>query len=63
MSIKPFCFFSDMEKIENGWFLEKNKQWPGQTFGLEVEEVLFNVKSKYQDVLVFKRCYADTLKL
>ncbi len=44
-----------MDKIENGWFLEKNKQWPGQVFGLEVEEVLYKGKSKYQDVLVFKR--------
>jgi len=53
-----------MEKIENGWFLEKNKQWPGQTFGLEIEEVLFNVKSKYQDVLVFKsKTYGNVLVL
>ena len=44
-----------MDKIENGWFLEKNKQWPGQAFGLEVEEILYTGKSHFQDVLVFKR--------
>ena len=44
-----------MDKIEDGWFLEKNKQWPGQVFGLEVEEVLYAAKSKYQDILIFKR--------
>ena len=44
-----------MDRIENGWFLEKNKQWPGQLFGLEVEEILYSAKSKFQDVLIFKR--------
>lgn len=29
--------------------------WTGQAFSLEVEEVLFSAKSKFQDVLVFKR--------
>ena len=29
--------------------------WPGQAFSLQVEEVLFHERSKYQDVLVFKR--------
>ena len=44
-----------MELIENGWFLEKNKQWPGQVFGLEVDKVLHSAKSSYQDILIFKR--------
>jgi len=53
-----------MDKIENGWFLEKNKQWPGQVFGLEVEEVLYKGKSKYQDVLVFRsKTYGNVLVL
>ena len=29
--------------------------WPGQAFSLQIKEVLFQGKSKYQDVLVFKR--------
>lgn len=43
-----------MNKIQNGWFSEINKQWPGQALSLEVEEVLFEGKSKYQDIIVFK---------
>jgi len=38
----------------NGWFSEVNPQWPGQAMSLEVEEVLFEQKSEYQQVLVFK---------
>ncbi|XP_015756173.1 PREDICTED: spermidine synthase-like [Acropora digitifera] len=44
-----------MNRIQNGWFSEINKQWPGQALSLEVEEVLFEGKSKYQDIIVFKR--------
>ena len=54
-----FCFYrvltSRMNRIQNGWFSEINKEWPGQALSLEVEEVLFEGKSKYQDILVFKR--------
>lgn len=57
----------DLERIKNGGGdAGANKQlksdgadmggaWPGQAFSLQVEEVLFHEKSKYQDVLVFKR--------
>uniref|UniRef100_A0AC34GHL2 PABS domain-containing protein n=1 Tax=Panagrolaimus sp. ES5 TaxID=591445 RepID=A0AC34GHL2_9BILA len=34
---------------------EMGGAWPGQAFSLQIEEVLFHEKSKYQDVLVFKR--------
>ena len=44
-----------MDKIQNGWFSEINDQWPGQALSLEVEEILFEGKSKHQDILVFKR--------
>ena len=44
-----------MNRIQNGWFSEINDQWPGQALSLEVEEILFEGKSKYQDILVFKR--------
>jgi spermidine synthase len=40
--------------IENGWYMEKNSQWPGQAMALEVKKVLHEEKSKYQDVLVFE---------
>ncbi|CAE7403292.1 SPDSYN2 [Symbiodinium natans] len=39
--------------IENGWFIEKNAQWPGQANALEVKEVLMHKKTQFQDLLVF----------
>ena len=44
-----------MNRIQNGWFSEVNDQWPGQALSLEVDEILFEGKSKHQDILVFKR--------
>lgn len=44
-----------MNLLRDGWFSEVNKQWPGQAMSLEVEEVLYEGKSKFQDILVFKR--------
>ena len=35
-------------------FLEINEQWPGLCTGLRVEQVLWDKKSKYQHVVVFK---------
>jgi hypothetical protein len=35
------------------YFYEKESMWPGQQFGLQVKEVLYSAKSKYQDILVF----------
>lgn len=53
-----------MNKIENGWFSEFSTLWPGQAFSLEVEEVLFHGKSKYQEILVFKsKTYGNVLAL
>ncbi|CAJ1346769.1 unnamed protein product [Effrenium voratum] len=40
--------------IENGWFLEKNSQWPGQANALQVKEVLLHKRTKFQDLLVFE---------
>mmetsp|Transcript_16250 Transcript_16250/g.25753 ORF Transcript_16250/g.25753 Transcript_16250/m.25753 type:complete len:323 (-) Transcript_16250:57-1025(-) len=36
------------------WFLEINDQWKGQALALEVEKMLFDEKSKYQHIQVFK---------
>lgn len=44
-----------MDYIQDGWFMEKCTLWPGQAMSLKVSEVLYNKKSKYQDVMVFKR--------
>ena len=40
--------------IENGWFYEKNSQWPGQAMGLEIQEMLLEETTKYQDLKVFQ---------
>ena len=44
-----------MAGIKDGWFYEKGATIPGQTFGLEIEKVLFQGRSKFQDILVFER--------
>lgn len=52
------------QKIENGWFIEKNNLWPGQAFALEVEEVLHEEKTLFQDLMVFKsKTYGNVLVL
>jgi len=40
--------------IQNGWFSEINEQWPGVALSLEIEEMLYDEKSKYQHIQVFK---------
>jgi len=50
--------------IQGKWFSETEAMWPGQKFCLDVEEVLFNGKSKYQDIIVFKsKTYGKVLVL
>ncbi|KAI5962417.1 SPE4 [Candida pseudojiufengensis] len=37
------------------WFYEKSKDsFPGQAFGLEILEILYHTKTKFQDILIFK---------
>jgi len=53
-----------MEKLAKGWFSEVGVMWPGQCMSLEVEEVLFQGRSDFQDVLVFKsKTYGTVLAL
>jgi len=40
--------------IQDGWFMEKNSQWPGQANALKVKEILMHEKTKFQDLLVFE---------
>jgi len=42
------------ELFENGWFMEKNSQWPGQANSLKVKEILLQKRTKYQDLIVFE---------
>lgn len=43
-----------MSQVESGWYREMNDQWEGYSVGLKIEKVLFEGKSNYQDILVFK---------
>jgi len=36
------------------WFSEVNEQWKGQAFSFEVDEILFDEKSEFQHVQVFR---------
>ncbi|KAL4223263.1 Mannan-binding lectin serine protease [Mactra antiquata] len=43
-----------MSLIENGWYREMNEQWAGYSVGLKIDKILFEEKSNYQDIIVFK---------
>lgn len=43
-----------MDNLPKGWYSEVSSFWPGQAQSLEVEEVLFEAKSDFQDVKVYK---------
>ena len=40
--------------FHDGWFSESEVMWPGQAMSLKVEEVLWEGRSDFQDVLVFR---------
>ncbi|KAF3796224.1 Spermidine synthase [Nymphaea thermarum] len=40
--------------IVQGWFSEMSPMWPGEAHSLKIEEIIFQGKSDYQDVIVFK---------
>ena len=40
--------------IKDGWFSETEAMWPGQKMSIQVDEVLLNGRSEFQDILVFK---------
>jgi len=42
------------DNIVNGWYMEVGELWPGQAFSLKVKNILYEGKSKFQDVLVFE---------
>ncbi|KAJ0989628.1 hypothetical protein J5N97_007984 [Dioscorea zingiberensis] len=37
-----------------GWFSEMSPMWPGEAHSLKVEQILFQEKSQYQNVMVFQ---------
>jgi Spermidine synthase tetramerisation domain len=50
--------------VVDGWFAETEAMWPGQKFCIQVDEVLLNGRSEFQDILVFKsKTYGNVLVL
>ncbi|XP_050437375.1 spermidine synthase-like [Adelges cooleyi] len=43
-----------MDALKKGWFSELTDLLPGRCFSMQVEQVLHQEKSKYQDILVLK---------
>ncbi|XP_070560364.1 spermidine synthase-like isoform X1 [Ptychodera flava] len=53
-----------MNTIKDGWFSEFSPLWPGQCMSLEVDEILYEGRSKFQDVIVFRsKSYGNVLIL
>ena len=40
--------------VRDGWFSESEVMWPGQAMSLKIEEVLYEGRSDFQDILVFR---------
>ena len=50
--------------VKDGWFSETEAMWPGQKFCIQVDEVLLNGRSEFQDMLVFKsKSYGTVMAL
>jgi len=53
-----------MDALKEGWYSEVNNQWPGQAMSIQIEERLFDARSDYQHVQVFKsKPYGNVLVL
>ncbi|CAN0854852.1 Spermidine synthase [Linum grandiflorum] len=42
-----------------GWFVDVEQGWPGEAISFKVEKVLFQGKSKYQEIFVFEVVMVD----
>ncbi|XP_062505596.1 spermidine synthase-like isoform X2 [Corticium candelabrum] len=40
--------------VRDGWFSERDTFWPGQALSIKVDEILYDKKSNFQDILVFR---------
>jgi spermidine synthase len=43
-----------VQGMKDGWFTELSTMWPGMGMSLKVEEILYQARSDFQDVCVFK---------
>lgn len=42
--------------VKDGWFTELSTMWPGQGLSLEVDEVMFRGRSKFQVSATWRQC-------
>ena len=45
---QPGTMDDGLNVVKEGWFTELSSMWPGQGLSLEVKEVLFRERSKFQ---------------
>ena len=45
---QPGTMEDGLNAVKEGWFTELSTMWPGQGLSLEVKEVLFRQRSKFQ---------------
>ena len=45
---QPGTMDDGLNAVKEGWFTELSTMWPGQGLSLEVKEVLFRQRSKFQ---------------
>ncbi len=45
---QPGIMDDGLNVVKEGWFTELSSMWPGQGLSLEVNEILFRQRSKFQ---------------
>lgn len=43
-----------MNSLKSGWFSELSDLWPGMSLSLQVDKVVCQAKSEYQDIMVLQ---------
>jgi len=52
------------DRLKDGWFTEVGTLWPGQAMSLQIDQVLYQDRSSFQEVIVYKsKTYGTVLVL
>jgi spermidine synthase len=54
LDITGLEFLFAMDAMKKGWFSEIGNMWPGMAQSLEVEKILHEEKSEFQDIKVLQ---------
>lgn len=64
INLQEFTHPSISQNNGDYWFYERSDLFPGQTFGLKINKILYHTKSPYQDILIFESSnYGNVLVL